>query len=64
SDITHTDKALGFIEKARFLAPDDAEICLLSAKTAKILGKSVIVDAMGYNMILLEPELAIKIFQL
>jgi len=46
------------------LAPDDAEICLLAAKTAKILGKSVIVDAMGYNMILLEPELAIKIFQL
>jgi predicted Zn-dependent protease len=63
-DLTNSDKALGFLEKSWFLSTEYSETGELLAKTAKELGKSVIVDAIGYNMILLEPELATTIFQL
>lgn len=63
-DLTNCDKALGFLEKAWFLSTEYSETAELLAKTAKGLGKSVIVDAIGYNMILLEPELATTMFQL
>jgi tetratricopeptide (TPR) repeat protein len=64
SDLTNTDKALKFFEKAWFLSTDYSDTGILLAKTAKELGKSVIVDAVGYNMLLLEPELALSVFQL
>ncbi len=63
-DLANTDKALTWLEKAWFLASDNSETGELMAKTAKELGKSVIVDSVGYNMLLLEPELANSIFQL
>lgn len=63
-DLTNSDKALGFLEKAWFLSTEYSETAELLAKTARELGKSVIVDAIGYNMILLEPELATTMFQL
>lgn len=63
-DLTNIDKALGYLEKAWFISPDVAETGELLAKTAKELGKSVIVDSVGYYMLLLEPELATGVFQL
>lgn len=63
-DLTNTDKALKFLEKAWFLSREFSDTGLLLAKTGQELGKSVIVDEVGYNMILLEPELALSIFQL
>ncbi len=63
-DLTNTDKALSWLEKAWFLGCDSSETAELLARTAKELGKSVIVDSVGYNMLLLEPELANGIFQL
>jgi len=63
-DLTNADKALGFYEKAWFLSKENTEVGEMLARTAKELGKSVIVDSVGYNMILLEPELASPIFQL
>lgn len=63
-DLTNSDKALSFLEKAWFLSTELTETGELLARTAKELGKSVIVDSVGYNMILLEPELANSIFQL
>jgi tetratricopeptide (TPR) repeat protein len=63
-DLTNSDKALGFLEKSWFLSTEYSETAELLAKTARELGKSVIVDAIGYNMILLEPELATTMFQL
>ncbi|EKD84296.1 MAG: hypothetical protein ACD_39C00125G0001, partial [uncultured bacterium] len=63
-DLTNSDKALGFLEKAWFLSTEYSETGELLARTARELGKSVIVDAIGYNMILLEPELATTMFQL
>jgi tetratricopeptide (TPR) repeat protein len=63
-DLINADKALGYLEKAWFIAPETAETGELLAKTAKELGKSVIVDSIGYYMLLLEPELATGIFQL
>ncbi|MBU1106516.1 MAG: tetratricopeptide repeat protein [Candidatus Riflebacteria bacterium] len=63
-DLTNSDKALGFLEKSWFLSTEYSETGELLARTARELGKSVIVDAIGYNMILLEPELATTMFQL
>ena len=63
-DLTQTDAAFKYLEKAYFLNPNDAEISFGFAKTSKTLGKSVLVDGVGYNMILLEPELALSIFQI
>jgi tetratricopeptide (TPR) repeat protein len=63
NDLTHNDLALEFLLKAWFLEPEDCEINLLLAQTAKTVGKSVIVDGIGYNMLLLEPELGSSIFQ-
>ncbi len=63
-DLTNTDKALGYLEKSWFLSKENSETAELIARTARELGKSVIVDSIGYNMILLEPELATTMFQL
>jgi tetratricopeptide (TPR) repeat protein len=63
-DLANTDKALGFLEKSWFLSHENSEVADLIARTARELGKSVIVDSIGYNMILLEPELATTMFQL
>jgi tetratricopeptide (TPR) repeat protein len=63
-DLTNTDKALKYLDRAWFLSKEHSDTGIMLAKTAKELGKSVIVDAVGYNMILLEPELSISIFQL
>lgn len=63
NELSHNDLALEFLLKAWFLAPEDGEINLLLAQAAKGVGKSVIVDGIGYNMLLLEPELGNSIFQ-
>jgi lipopolysaccharide biosynthesis regulator YciM len=63
-DLAHTQKAISLFEKANFLDPELTELHLVHAKACKNLGKSVLVDSIGYNMILLEPELAQTIFQL
>lgn len=63
-DLANIDKAMTFYEKAWFLSKENSEVAEKLARTAKELGKSVIVDSTGYNMILLEPELASIIFQL
>ncbi len=63
-DLANTQKALGLFDKANFLDPELTELHLVHAKACKNLGKSVLVDSIGYNMILLEPELAQTIFQL
>ncbi|MFZ5952632.1 MAG: tetratricopeptide repeat protein, partial [Candidatus Rifleibacteriota bacterium] len=63
-DLTNTDKALKYLEKAWFLSEEYSETGILMAKTAKELGRSVLLDAVGYNMIILEPELAQSVFQL
>ena len=63
-DLANTDKAMTWLEKSWFLGPDSSETGELLARTAKELGKSVIVDSIGYNMLLLEPELANGVFQL
>lgn len=64
NDLSRNETALNYLEKAWFLAPDDGEISLLTAQTAKSLGKSVLVEAIGYNMALSEPETANAIFKL
>jgi tetratricopeptide (TPR) repeat protein len=63
-DLVNTDKALNHLEKAWFLSHQYSDTGFLLAKTGKELGKSVVVDAVAYNMILLEPETAQSIFQL
>jgi len=63
-DLVNTDKALNHLEKAWFLSHQYSDTGFLLAKTGKELGKSVVVDAVAYNMILLEPEIAQSIFQL
>ena len=63
-DLTNSDKALSYLEKSWFISNENYETAELLAKTARELGKSVIVDSIGYNMILLEAELATTIFQL
>ncbi|MGM0598442.1 MAG: tetratricopeptide repeat protein [Candidatus Rifleibacteriota bacterium] len=63
-DLVNTDKALNHLEKAWFLSHQYSDTGFLLAKTGKELGRSVVVDAVGYNMILLEPEIAQSIFQL
>jgi len=60
-DLTQTDRAVKHLEIGSFLAPDSTDILLVLAKTYRTLGKSVRVDAVRYNMILLEPELLLKI---
>ena len=63
NDLTNNDKALDYLEKAWFLDESSAETGEMLAETAKGLGKSVMVDVVGYNVILSEPELAGCIFK-
>ena len=63
NDLTNNDKALDYLEKAWFLDQTSIETGELLAETAKGLGKSVIVDVVGYNVILSEPEAASCIFK-
>ena len=64
NDLSRNETALGYLEKAWFLAPNNADISLLAAQTAKSIGKSALVNAIGYNMALCEPETANAIFKL
>ena len=63
NDLTNNDKALDYLEKAWFLDQSSAETGEMLAETAKGLGKSVMVDVVGYNVILSEPELAGSVFK-
>ena len=63
NDLTNNDKALDYLEKAWFLDQSSAETGEMLAETAKGLGKSVMVDVVGYNVILSEPEIASCIFK-
>lgn len=63
NDLTNNDKALDYLEKAWFLDQSSAETGEMLAETAKGLGKSVLVDVVGYNVILSEPEIAGYIFK-
>ena len=63
NDLTNNDKALDYLEKAWFLDQSSTETGEMLAETAKGLGKSVMVDVVGYNVILSEPELAGCIFK-
>ena len=63
NDLTNNDKALNYLEKAWFIDQSSFEIGELLAKTAKSVGKSVIVDVVGYNVLLSEPEIANCIFK-
>lgn len=59
-DLTQTDRAAKHLETAVFLDPSSAETLLVLAKTYRTLGKTSRVDVMKQSMILLEPELAMK----
>lgn len=59
-DLTQTDRAAEHLETASFLAPENAETILLLARAYRALGKSARVDAMKQVMLLLEPELVLK----
>ena len=63
NDLTNTDKALDYLKKAWFLDQYSVEIGELLAQTAKNLGKSLIVDVVGYNVVLSEPEVVNTIFK-
>ena len=63
NDLTNNDKALDYLEKAWFLDQSSIETGEMLAETAKGLGKSVMVDVVGYNVILSEPEAASSIFK-
>ena len=62
-DLVNKDKALEYLEKAWFLQPKNILTARLYAKTAKELGKSVILDSVSHYMILLEPELTLSLLQ-
>ena len=64
NDLTNLDKALHYLLKAWFIDSSSAEIGTMLAETAKGVGKSVMVDVVGYNVVLSEPELANSIFKL
>ncbi|MBR4570314.1 MAG: tetratricopeptide repeat protein [Candidatus Riflebacteria bacterium] len=63
NDLTNNDKALDYLEKAWFLDSSSSETGEMLAETAKGLGKSVMVDVVGYNVILSEPEIVGCIFK-
>lgn len=62
-DLVNKDIALEHLEKAWFLQPKNILTAKLYAKTAKELGKSVILDSVSHYMILLEPELSLTLLQ-
>ena len=63
NDLTNNDKALDFLLRAWFIEQSSLKTGEMLAKTAKELGKSVIVDVVGYNVILSEPEVVNNIFK-
>ena len=63
NDLTNKDNALNYLERAWFLDDSRIETGELLAETAKYLGKSHIVDVVGYNVILSEPEIANAVFK-
>lgn len=63
NDLTNKDKALNYLERAWFIDDSAVDVGEKLAETAKALGKSVIVDVVGYNVILSEPEIANGIFK-
>ncbi len=62
NELTNNDKALEYLKKAWFINQSSVEIGELLAKTAKSIGKSELVDVVGYNVVLSEPEIANCIF--
>lgn len=63
NDLTNMDKGLDFLKKAWFIDQSSTEVGKILAETAKNLGKSLIVDVVGYNVILSEPEIANDVFK-
>ena len=63
NDLTNNNKALDYLKRAWFLNNTSVETGKLLAETAKSLGKSDIVDVVGYNVVLSEPEIANTIFK-
>ncbi|MBF0500897.1 MAG: tetratricopeptide repeat protein [Candidatus Riflebacteria bacterium] len=59
-DLAQTDRAVKNLETAFFLAPDAADTTFLLARTYRTLGRSARVEAMRQIMLLLEPELLLK----
>ncbi|HNW33330.1 MAG TPA: tetratricopeptide repeat protein [Candidatus Ozemobacteraceae bacterium] len=59
-DLAQTDRAAKHLETAVFLEPHTAEQLLLLAKTYRELGRAGRVDAVRQTVILLEPELSLK----
>ena len=64
NDLTINEKALDYLKKAWFLNQLSVETGMLLAETAKSLGKSDIVDVVGYNVVLSEPEITNSIFKI
>ncbi|MBI3039008.1 hypothetical protein HYY75_08165, partial [bacterium] len=60
NDLAQTDKAVKHLEIAAFLEPESAEILHVLALSNRALGKSIRVDAIRDNMILLEPEFSAR----
>jgi tetratricopeptide (TPR) repeat protein len=56
-DLTQTERGLGHLETAFFLAPQAVDIALSIARAAREVGRPNEVDAVRHYMILLEPEL-------
>lgn len=63
NDLTINEKALDYLKKSWYLNQLSVETGELLAETAKSLGKSDIVDVVGYNVVLSEPEIANTIFK-
>ncbi len=63
NDLTINEKALDYLKKSWYLNQFSVETGELLAETAKSLGKSDIVDVVGYNVVLSEPEIANTIFK-
>ncbi|MFZ2959188.1 MAG: tetratricopeptide repeat protein [Candidatus Ozemobacteraceae bacterium] len=59
-DLTQTDRAVKHLETALFLDSGSAETAFLLARAYRSLGRSARVDAMRQIMLLLEPELLLK----
>ncbi|MBF0543715.1 MAG: tetratricopeptide repeat protein [Candidatus Riflebacteria bacterium] len=60
-DLTQTDRAVHHLEVSTFLNPDFVEGWQILGQSYRAIGKSSKVDVIKQNVILLEPELLIKI---
>jgi tetratricopeptide (TPR) repeat protein len=60
-DLAQTDRAVKYLETAVFLDPRHPELWFLLGRAYRSIGKSSRVDAVKNNMLLLEPETAIKL---